>query len=120
MLCLDTYALYEISKGNHKFQFLMDEEIVIPETTIAEFYWVLLLEYDKLTADYWYKQLNPYIKSVDKILMMKAMNFRYENKKQDLSFFDCVGYVYSRENNMKFVTGDKEFEKKEGVMFIKK
>ena len=43
-----------------------------------------------------------------------------ENKKQNMSFFDCVGYVYARENNIKFVTGDKEFEKKEGVLFIKK
>ena len=37
-----------------------------------------------------------------------------------ISFFDAVGYVYSRENNYKFVTGDKEFEKLPNVQFMKK
>ena len=104
MLCLDTYALWELAKGNPKFRFLMDEEVVIPDTTLAEFYWVLLLEYDKLTADYWYRIMSSHSTQIDKLLMVKAMYFRYENKKKRLSFFDCVGYLYSREHNHQFVT----------------
>ena len=120
VLCLDTYALWEISKGNPKFQHLNERDFVIPDPILAEFYWALLLEYNKPAADYWFRQMSPYTKPVDKYLMAKAMNFRYQRKKQNLSFFDCVGYIYSQENNIKFVTGDKEFEKMPGVLFIKK
>ncbi|MBD3164066.1 hypothetical protein GF323_02625 [Candidatus Woesearchaeota archaeon] len=120
MLCLDTYALWEISKGNPKFMHLMDKDIIVPDTTLAEFYCVLLLEYDKPTADYWYKQISPYTKSIDKLMMVKAMNYKYQNKKKRLSFLDCVGYLYAMENNYKFVTGDKGFEDMRNVLFIKK
>ena len=42
MYCLDTYALVEIAEGNPKFTFLIEEKVIIPGTTLAEFYWVLL------------------------------------------------------------------------------
>ena len=77
-------------------------------------------EFDELTANYWYRQLNQYCKSVDKLIMVKGTKFKYEYRKKKISFFDAVGYVYARENNFKFVTGDKEFEKMKNVEFIKR
>lgn len=32
---------------------------------------------------------------------------------------DCIGYVYAKENGLRFVTGDKEFEGMENVEFVK-
>jgi hypothetical protein len=52
--------------------------------------------------------------------MIKALKFREENKKENISVFDAFGYIYSRENNFKFVTGDKAFKSREGVEFISK
>lgn len=119
MKCLDTYPLIEIATGNEKFASLLIDSIIIPDTTIAEFYYVLIQRYDIATAEFWYKKFAPYCAAVPKSIFIKAVQFRHENKKKNLSFFDCVGYVFSLENNYKFVTGDKEFEKLENVLFIK-
>jgi predicted nucleic acid-binding protein len=56
---------------------------------------------------------------VPKDILIKAVKFRHSNKKKDLSFFDCVGYMFAVENNYKFLTGDKEFKDLGNVIFIK-
>ena len=119
MKCLDTYTLIEIHDENPDFLNFLDQEFVIPEILMAEFYGVILRDYNEKTADYLIKKFSAFIVPVSFEIMIKAMKYRHENKKQNLSFFDCVGYIFARENSMKFVTGDKEFENKEGVEFIK-
>lgn len=119
MYCLDTYALIEIAEGNPKFSFLIKEDIIIPSTTLAEFYWILLRNKNE-EAEYYIEKLRNFSVDVQKKILLKAQKFRYLNKKKDLSFFNCVGYIFSRENNYIFVTGDKEFKNIEWVKFIQK
>ncbi len=119
MKCLDTYALIEIHDENPNFLPYLRQEFVIPDLTMAEFYSVILRDYNEKTADYLLKKFDPFVAPVDFGIIIKAVKYRHEHKKQNLSFFDCVGYIFARENNMKFVTGDKEFENKDGVEFIK-
>lgn len=119
MLCLDTYTLIEINNSNPKFVSLLDEEVVITDITMAEFYADMFRKYNEKTADYWHKKLGGFCKSVSRWVLIKAVKFRIENKEKNLSFFDCVGYIYAQENNMRFVTGDKEFKEMKGVLFIK-
>jgi len=120
MYCLDTYALIEIAGGNPNFSFLFKENFVIPSTTLAEFYWVLLKNKGEEDANYWSeKLLNSSIDVPIKILI-KAQHFRYINRKNDMSFFDCAGYIFAIENNYLFVTGDKEFKNIKGVKYILK
>jgi len=118
--CLDTYALMEIYEGNKKFMKYFNTSFVIPEWTLAEFYWVLLREYGQKDADFWFYKVEGYSKSIDKETLRKAVKFRYANRKKKLSFFDAVGYVFSMNKGYVFVTGDKEFDKFKGVEFIKK
>ena len=54
------------------------------------------------------------------LLMIKAVQFQYNNKKRNFSLFDCVGYVFSLESNCQFVTGDKEFKGVANVLFMQK
>ena len=117
--CLDTYALIEIHDENPKFLKYLEEEFIVPEIVMSEFYSIILRDYNEKTAEYLLKNFEPYLKTVNLNILIKAVKYRYENKKQNLSFFDCVGYVFALENNMKFVTGDKEFHNKENVEFIK-
>ena len=119
MKCLDTYPLIEIAAGNKRFLYLLDEEIIITDITISEFYYVMLQKYGSSNAEFWYKRLMPYCTTVPRDFLIKAVKFRYQNKKKNLSFFDCVGYVFALENKIKFVTGDKEFEHFDNVEFIK-
>ncbi|MEK6934846.1 MAG: PIN domain-containing protein [Nanoarchaeota archaeon] len=120
MHCLDTYALIEIAEGNPKFSFLLKGEFIIPSTTLAEFYWVLLRDKGNEEANYWIERLMNSSTNVLTKTLVKAQNFRYLNKKKDISFFDCVGYIFAQENNYLFVTGDKEFKNLSGVKFISK
>ncbi len=116
---LDTYALIEISKGNVNFLKYVKTKFVILDLILAEFYSVLLRETDEEIAEYWYKKFEAFALISPKEILKKAVKFRYEHRSEDLSFFDCVGYIYSIENNMNFVTGDRGFKDKEGVEFLK-
>ncbi len=118
MNCLDTYALIEIHNGNPRFAGLLNEEAIITDITMAEFYAHIYRKYDLKTADYWHRKLSFLCKPVSRDTMVKAVRFRIDNKKQDLSFFDCVGYIFAVENGMKFVTGDKEFQQMANVEFL--
>ena len=120
MKCFDTYPLIEIAAGNQKFVGLLNEEIIITDITLAEFYYVMLQKYDEAVADVWYKKFSQYSQNVSREVLVKAVTFRYNNKKKNLSFFDAVGYIFAKENGYLFVTGDKEFEEIEGVEFVKK
>ena len=119
VICLDTYTLIEISLGNSDFIPLLEKEVVIPDTTIAEFYSMMYRKYNLKTAEYWYRRLNSFLTPVKRDILIKAMKYKIDNKKQNLSFFDCVGYIFALENNMKFVTGDREFKNKPKVEYIK-
>jgi len=118
--CLDTYALMEIYLGNEKFAGYLNVEFVINDLTLAEFYGVLLKEYGEGEAELWFKKLERYSVQVSKKILIEAIKFRHVNKKQNLSFFDAAGYVFSVKNNYHFVTGDKEFEGMPNVEFKKK
>ncbi|MBI3051079.1 hypothetical protein HYY74_01340 [Candidatus Woesearchaeota archaeon] len=120
MLCLDTYALMEIQLANPKFAQLTDEEFTITEWTLTEFYRVLLRENISPAARYWVNKFIPFCSHVPMPILLNAIDFRSQNKKRELSIFDCVGYIFSRDKNYKFVTGDKEFENMPGVLFIRK
>lgn len=120
MKCLDTYALVEIEAGNPKFAKILNEEFLITDLTMGEFYANLYKKYDQKTAEYWLKKLSPFCQPVSRDIIIKAIQYRIDNKSQNLSFFDCVGYMYALTNGLKFVTGDKEFKYKENVEFIQK
>ncbi|MBI1970470.1 PIN domain-containing protein [Candidatus Woesearchaeota archaeon] len=107
--CLDTYALVEIAKGQPVFIKYTEEEFVISEITLSEFYLVILREYNQQTADYWYRKLEARAIPVSLPILIEAMKFKHSHRKQRISFFDAVGYIFSRHNNHLFVTGDKEF-----------
>ncbi len=118
MKCLDTYALVEINNGSPKSANLLNEEIAIADVTMAEFYGYLYRKYNLKTADYWHRRLSFLCRPVPRDIMIKAIRFKVDNSKEDLSFFDCVGYIFALENGMKFVTGDKEFKGKPEVEFM--
>ncbi len=120
MFYLDTYALAEIGDGNPKFMELLNKEFVITDLTLAEYYSVLYRDGKEDKAIYWHSRLASFCKPVSRNILINALKYRIDNKKGDLSIFDCIGYIYALENNIKFVTGDRAFKSKEGVIFISK
>jgi len=120
MKVLDTYALIEIRNENPKFAHLLNKPFIITDPTIAELYIVLMKSDGEEEARYWYKRFSFFCKPISKDIMIKGLKFREMNKKSNISIFDAFGYIFARENNYPFVTGDKEFKHREGVEFIQK
>lgn len=119
MLSLDTYALVEINKGNPDYKEIAEQEFIVAEPTLAEFYYVLCRDYNEELAQIWLDRLRDCARPVQLNIWIKSMRYKKEHNKENLSFFDCVGYIFATENGHAFVTGDKQFEKKKGVRFIK-
>lgn len=119
MKCMDTYALMALAQGDPVFAKYFSEDFCVPDTTLAELYWVLLRDFSEATAQQWREKLAAYTAPVDDAMMIEAMRFRFRNKKKDYSFFDAVGYIFAQRKRCPFVTGDEAFRGMENVEFIK-
>jgi len=120
MRCLDTYALVEIRNGNPKFAHYLNSNFVIADITLAEFYGVVLRDQGEEKADYWFKKFQNSSIQVSLSILIQAVKFRHKNKDKNLSWVDAIGYIFAKQNNHLFVTGDKEFENIEDVEYVKK
>jgi len=119
-LFFDTYALYEIIEGSENYiNYIKNIAVVTTKLNLMELYYGLLIKHNEKTANHFYNKFLPYCTGIDNDTIKKAMMFKSLNKKKDLSYVDCVGYIISKQRNIKFLTGDKEFEDMENVEFVK-
>jgi len=114
----DTYAIIEIIKGNPNYKPYLDQEMIINKFIFAELSYILLRE-KYPNADNYLDKYTKFIVSIKPSTIKEAMKFRLENKKKNLSMTDCISYFMAKELGIRFLTGDKEFEKIDNVEFIK-
>jgi len=117
-MLFDTYALLEILKQNPNYEKYISTRVVINDFIFSEFCYKLFKENVKNAEDY-IEEVAPAIIHADSDLIKEAMRFRVANKKKNLSMTDCISYIMAKRLGIKFLTGDKEFEKLEGVEFVK-
>ena len=114
----DTYALLEVINKNPYYDCYLEMDVIINEFIFAEFCYKLIREnvsdYAKLI-----QEVIPAIVKVDADIILAAMEFRVLHKKKNLSMTDCISYLMSKKMEIKFLTGDKEFEDMENVEFVK-
>jgi len=119
-LFFDTYAFYEIIVGNPNYAvYIKDIKIVTTQLNLMELYSHLLLIYPKQDALELFNRYHEFIVPISNQVIIEAMDFRCTNRRKRLSYVDCIGYIFSQENEMKFLTGDQKFEGKIGVEFVK-
>jgi len=114
----DSYAIIELLKENPAYAIFKEEKINITIFNLAEIYWHFLLENEE-TAESVYKKFRDSVTEIDDETIKDAMKFRKKHKNRDLSYTDCIGYIYAIKNNLIFLTGDKEFENIPNVKFVK-
>jgi len=116
----DTYAVIELVRGNTKYEHLKDYPIITSIMNLAETYYALLLSNGKEIADKIIEYLDLTFLEITPKITLDAALFRFKNKKQELSYIDCIGYTLALENHLLFLTGDKQFKDLENVEFISK
>ena len=119
MLLFDTYALIEIIKGNQNYKKYVESDFIINKFILTELVYWIVKTYGPETAGNYYDKYEKSVKEIHKNVIIKAMEFRYKNKHKGLSMVDCLSYIQAKELGIKFLTGDKEFEKFEDVEFVK-
>lgn len=115
----DTYAIISLIEGNENYNQYKNSIITTSILNFAELYNIFLRDQGKQTANYWAKKLNFNLLEIDKDSMIKAVEFRFDNRKKDISLPDSVGYILSFKNNIKFLTGDSKFKNLKNVEFVK-
>ena len=116
MIFFDTYALFEITKGNQAYNRFENARGIITKFNIAEYNYAMKRDGYR-DADARTRDVEPWVVEITPGLIMEAMSFRIKNKK--LSIPDAIGYITAKHHQCKFLTGDQEFEKMENVEFVK-
>jgi len=116
----DSYAVIEIIKGNENYYFVKEEIITTSVMNLAEVYYALLLDKNKDLAEKIINLLNVELIEITSEIALSSAKFRFENKKLNLSYIDCIGYLLAKENNLIFLTGDIVFENLPNVKFVRK
>lgn len=116
---LDSYAMVEIIKGNKNYLKFTHEELFTSVFHLYELYYVLIRDYDEDRAKFYFFRFKGNILKFNDNNIFAAANFKLKHKKNNISYADSIGYVLANENNLKFLTGDKEFEDLDNVEFVK-
>jgi len=114
----DTYAFFEIIRGNPAYEKYKDVGAITTIFNLAELNYGLKKETSKEKAD---KITDKYFSLVVEIAtkdLKEAMSLKTRNRK--LSIPDAIGYTVAKSHGVKFLTGDKEFKEKTNVEFVKK
>jgi len=116
----DSYAIVEYFKGNKNYsKYFEKNQIVTTRLNLMEVYYSALVNSTAKNANNYYDALLSQCVEFSDLTIKEAMQFRYEKRKQHLSYVDAIGYQLSLELNVPFLTGDKEFENLENVEFVK-
>ena len=109
----------ELAEGGPSYDKYRGIEITTSVLNIGEIYQVILRKEGKEAADNWIKKINFKLLEITQEIIIEAVYFRYVNKKNDFSLPDAVGYKLSSKHDLKFLTGDRQFENLSNVEFVK-
>lgn len=119
MIFFDSYAILEIIQGNEEYKKFGESIFTTNTLNLAEVFYSLLREINIETANEIINKLDFEFMEISEEIALESAMFRYKNKSRNLSYADCIGYITALKNNMKFLTGDKEFKDMENVVFVK-
>lgn len=119
MYFFDSYALFENTFGNPNYEKYKSFPLRVCILNIAEFYNGLLRDFGDKIAKEIYSRFDFDVLEITEDIIIEAVNFRYDNRKDDISLADAVGYLLAKKYKLKFLTGDKFFEDKPEAEFVK-
>ncbi len=122
-LFADTYALIEILKGNPSYEGYSHTELVTTEFNILEPTYALVRDFgrDETTNVISFVRSKIEVIFTDDLDYLNAFDFRVSANRtgKKLSLVDSLGYSCSLRLEIRFLTGDREFNGLENVEYIK-
>ena len=115
----DSYALIEIFKGSKSYHQYRENKIVTSYAHLYETYYILRQFFSEQEIENYFIHLQKFCISLKFSWIKEATEFRLENKRKELSYADCLGYIISKELNIRFLTGDHQFKSLPNVEYIK-
>ena len=113
----DTYTFFEIINGNPKYNIYIESQVITTIFNLAELNYGLKKKMSKEASDYYTEKYYQYAVDISLEDIKKAMDFK--TLKKNLSIPDAIGYTIAKRLNIKFLTGDKDFEGMENVEFVR-
>ncbi len=116
----DSYAVIEYLQNNPRFIPYFEEHTgILTLLNLLEIYYSVLNEAGEEKAGTVLNKL--YLLQIEPSpeTIKKAMQFKKQHKKLDLSYADCLGYCLALEKGIKFLTGDSQFRGRDNVEFMK-
>ena len=115
----DSYAFFEILKGNLNYKKYLDYNIITTKLNLYELYLGTLRESGEENAEIVFDKYFKFVIDFDEGVIKEAAKLKNKLNKRDVSMTDCIGYCLARQLNVPFLTGDNEFRDLEGVEFVK-
>lgn len=115
----DSYAVIELINGNSNYAKYFSEPVLLTIFNLSEIYYSCLNEYTEEEAKNIYDKYSQCVVDIPDEILKDAMKFRKGNKKKNLSYADCIDYIYAIKKGIIFLTGDKEFQGIKNVEFVK-
>ncbi len=118
-LFFDSYAFFEILKGNKNYKKYGALGIVTTKLNMFELYFGVLRETDVEEAEKVIQKYFTFVVDFDEDVIKEAAKLKILLNKRNVSMTDCIGYCLAKQLGIKFLTGDKQFEKMENVEYVK-
>ncbi len=118
----DTYAIIEFINGNPVFkEYFLENEGITTLYNAMEVYYIILRDQNEEKAKTALNLLKQILVSSSINLVEDAMKFRLKHRlmKIKFSYADCLGYIVSLKEKIKFLTGDEGFKNLPNVEFVK-
>lgn len=115
----DSYAFFEILKGNKNYEIYKKCRIATTKLNIFEIYLGILRDINEETAKRYLEKYYHYVVDFDSNIIEEAAKLKNKFNKRNISMTDCIGYCTALTLGIKFLTGDKEFENFDNVEFVK-
>ena len=113
----DTYAFFEVINGNPNYKPYTEAKVITTVFNLAELNYNLKKEKDKKIVDDYTDKYSKFVVEVSIEDIKRAMDFKTMHRK--LSIPDAIGYIIAKKHDVKFLTGDKDFEDMENVEFVR-
>ena len=115
----DSYAIVEIVKKSSNYEKYSGEVVVFSLLNLIEVSYIVLLEKRIEEAQLVYDKLRPYVCEIPDDVILDAIQFRLNNRRESYSYADCIGYSYALKKGLLFLTGDDAFNGLLNVEFVK-